>query len=484
MLDLLFFRLKVMIVSGDFHKKWKERRELTSRVFYLQELITGIEYSLTFTNLYLYLKQVIKTDHVVFHFSAISTVYLVSMAISSLILGRIFDRHRNIRTMLIFANYMMIMGNALYTIPTSPWLLFMGRLVAGVGSGIRPLLSAEIARSYTEEEVLVQFSRLGMAFGFGFIAGPAVNFAFVKADFQFLGVHIMFANGAGLFLIFVLFIQLGSVFLFVSNLSKEFDLKEANRKSLDLPEKNQYYEESEEEFILTDFKEAKSQEEEGSKPEETHTFLPENPTENNDYSMDTFLKLMTSVDMILIMVMSAFFTHCYCVYDVWQPMAALEYLDWGIFEITFVDFGYGGFSMLTFLIYMLISPSKQTTAYITVVCILNNLIVFAIFLIWKWYNRNNSINIFLSVLFVVSFSIAMIMDEVFLPSVVASLVPSHCQAFAESVRLSFSGLGSILGLLFGASMFKYLELFCVTYSSVVFILLAFFIWRLNRFVLI
>ena len=149
------------------------------------------------------------------------------MILSSLILGRIFDRHRNIRVILIFAIVMMIIGNVLYIIPTSPWFLFMGRLVSGVGSCMRSLVSAELARSYTEKEVLVQFTRLGMAFGIGFIAGPGINFAFVNADFQFLGKHIMFANGAGLLLIFFLFIQLGLVVLFVSNLSKEFDLKEA-----------------------------------------------------------------------------------------------------------------------------------------------------------------------------------------------------------------------------------------------------------------
>jgi len=472
------------MVSG----KWIERRKQTSRVFYVQDLINGIEYSLTFTNLYLYLKQVINTDYLVFHYSAISAVFLLSMTISSLILGRIFDRHRNIRVMLIFANFMMIIGNAFYTIPTSPWLLFMGRLIAGVGSCMRSLLSAELARSYTEQEVLTQFSRLGMAFGLGFIAGPGVNFAFVKADFQFLGVHIMFANGAGLMLIFVLFIQLGLVFLFVSNLSKEFDLKEENRALLKLSEKNEEKEEREE-LILTDsnqpqsfpllFDDSQVEEEEESKAEEAFSEIS---TENSEYSIKTFLKLMKSIDMVLIMVMSTFFQHCYCVYDIWQPMAAVQYLDWGIFEINLVNFGYGGFSIFSFFVYMLISPSKRTTAYITIVCILSNVVLFSVFFTWKWYNRNNSINIFLSVLFVVSFSVAMIMDDVFLPSVLASLVPSHSQAFAESVRLSFSRLGSMLSLLFAASMFNYLEPICVTYIGIVFIILAFFIWRLNRLV--
>ena len=56
------------------------------------------------------------------------------------------------------------------------------------------LMSGKLARSYTEQEVLKQFSRLGMAFGIGFKAGPSVNFVFVNVDFYFLGVHIMFAT--------------------------------------------------------------------------------------------------------------------------------------------------------------------------------------------------------------------------------------------------------------------------------------------------
>jgi len=475
-------------------KTWTQRRLRTSRVFYMQSLINGIEYSLTFTNLYLYLKQVIKTDHIVFHYSAISTVFLLSMIVSSLILGRIFDRYRNTRTMLFLANFMMIIGNTMYTIPVSPWLLFAGRLIAGVGSCVKSLLNAETARSYTEQEVLTEFSRLGMAFGLGFIAGPGINFAFVKADFQFLGVHIMFANGASLVLIFVLILQLVLVFLFVSNLSKEYDLKEAIGTSkvhaqdkLEEPEEvlfvgnfSNKYELKEVGFPSKKSCEMEDDEEDDEGPDETQTFIQEIPLE--EQFPQTFFKPIKTIDMILIMIMSAFFMNCYCVYDIWQPMAAVKYLDWGIFEINFVNFGYGGFSMVTFAIFMFISPSQRTTAYITIVCFLCNVLILSIFLIWKAYNRNNTINTVLSVLFVASFAIALIMEEVFLPSVLASRVPSHKQAFTEGVRQSFARLGSMFGLLFAASMFHYLEYVCVAYITVVFILLVFFIWRLNRII--
>ena len=477
------------MVSADFQfDKWIERRKWTSRVFYVQNLMNGIEYSLTFTNLYLYLKEVIKTDHVVFHYSAISTVFLLSMVLSALILGRIFDWYRNIRFMLLFANFMMIIGNAFYIIPTSPWMLFTGRLIAGVGSCMKPLMSGELARSYTEQEVLNQFSRLGMAFGTGFIAGPGVNFAFVNVDFYFLGVHIMFANGAGLLLIFLLFIQLGLVFLFVSNLSKEFDFKEAGFIFLTLSDKNQEEEDGdgdedeEKEFQFynklskkINVKETHSipflsnksyGEENGSEQEETLSLINKSSKKDDLQSM-SFFNLIKDIDMILIMVMSTFFMHCYCVYDIWQPMAAVQYLKWGIFEINFVNFGYGIFSLLVNIIYIIISPNKRSTAYITIVSILSNALIFSIFFIWKKYSLNNTINITLSALFVASFAIALILDEVFLPSTLASLVPSHYQAFAESVRLSFTRFGSMLGLLFAASMFKYLEYICVIYLSLI-----------------
>ena len=85
-------------------------------------------------------------------------------------------------------------------------------------------------------------------------------------------------------------------------------------------------------------------------------------------------------------------------------------------------------------------------------------------------------------LYGIAFGVAAIIEDVFLPSVLASLVPSHYQAFAESVRLFFSRFGSILAVSFAALMFKYLEYVCITYITVTFILLVLFIWRMNKFV--
>ena len=481
-------------MSSDFQfNEWTEKRKRTSRVFYIQNLLNGIEYSLTYMNLYLYLKQVIKTDHLVFHYTAISTGFLLSLIVNSLILGRIFDHYRNFRVILIFANVTMIIGNVFYIIPISPWFLFTGRVVSGVGSCMRSLITAELARSYKEKEVLVQFSRLGMAFGIGFIAGPGINFAFVNANFQFLGIHIMFANGAGLLLIFFLFIQLGLVVFFVSNLSKEFDLKEA------LSGTNQGEEEEEEEELFIKYKKLlaknlretssstasftneENQDDEQEEPEES-AFLLQNSKENLKKDSQSFFKIIMSIDMVLIMIMSMFFMHSYYTYDLWQPMAAVQYLDWGIFEINFVTFGWGIGSILVYVIYMFTSPSKRSSGYINIVCIFCNVIVISIFITWKTYNQNTKINIFLSVLYGITFPVVALIEYVFLPSVLASLVPSHCQAFAEGARLSFSRVGSMLAVLFAASMFKYLEYVCVTYITVTFILLVLFLWRMKRLV--
>ena len=52
------------------------------------------------------------------------------------------------------------------------------------------IFSGELARSYPQEELPSKFSTMGMAFGLGFIVGPGINFAFLKMDFQLIGVRV------------------------------------------------------------------------------------------------------------------------------------------------------------------------------------------------------------------------------------------------------------------------------------------------------
>ena len=110
------------------YKEWEKRRKRTSIIFYVQSIALGMEYALTFITLYVYLTDVLKTQHVDAFYSAISAIFILSQISMSLIFGYLFDKYRNLHTMFLIGNVLIITGNILYTIPYSAWNLFLGRL--------------------------------------------------------------------------------------------------------------------------------------------------------------------------------------------------------------------------------------------------------------------------------------------------------------------------------------------------------------------
>ena len=116
----------------EISKDWLLRREITTKIFYLQNFVLGMEYSLTFVTLYVYLKDVLKSRHVDFFYSFISGSYLVVTVISGLSVSKLFDNTRRTRLLFTIGNILTCFGNSLYTIPYSPLLLLAGRSISGM----------------------------------------------------------------------------------------------------------------------------------------------------------------------------------------------------------------------------------------------------------------------------------------------------------------------------------------------------------------
>ena len=220
-------------------KEWLKHRSTTTKIFYLTNLALGIEYSLTFATLYVYLKDVLHlVDNLNSFYSAISGMYVLVQILASLILSKIFEKNRRLRVMFYIINVFTIIGNILYTIPLSPYFLLAGRFISGAGGAIQPIMMSELARSYSPDELIDKLSPMALSLALGLTLGPCINFLFIHADFWFLGVHIMFANGSGLFLTFIFMALLLIAIFFVSDLSREYDLKDSTANLKENSENN------------------------------------------------------------------------------------------------------------------------------------------------------------------------------------------------------------------------------------------------------
>ena len=58
--------------------------------------------------------------------------------ISSTLIGKLVDRYRNLRIVVLYISNFNIVGNLLYVFPYFTWFPILGRLLCGVADGTRP----------------------------------------------------------------------------------------------------------------------------------------------------------------------------------------------------------------------------------------------------------------------------------------------------------------------------------------------------------
>lgn len=208
----------------DVHQ-WEKKRSTTIKAFVLECAVLGMEYSVTFLTLWIYVTTLVVTDRPSFFYSIISAAYLLSAVLFSIMIGRWVDRTRNVRIAFLVCNMSVIFGNVLYSVHHSPWFLVVGRFLCGIGGPLRSVMSGEVSRCFPTDQVTRKFSLMGTAFSLGFILGPGLNFAFKDFDLRFGLFHLTFANVAGFYMAGLFIIVQVVVFLTVTDLSKEYDLK-------------------------------------------------------------------------------------------------------------------------------------------------------------------------------------------------------------------------------------------------------------------
>ena len=90
------------------------------------------------------------------------------------LLGNLSDRFGR-RPILLLSVLTFAIDNFICGIATSFWMLFVGRVLAGISGGSFATCSAYIADISTEENRAKNFGLIGIAFGVGFTIGPVVG---------------------------------------------------------------------------------------------------------------------------------------------------------------------------------------------------------------------------------------------------------------------------------------------------------------------
>jgi MFS transporter, DHA1 family, tetracycline resistance protein len=117
------------------------------------------------------------------HVTLLTVIYAAAQFIAAPFLGKLSDRVGR-RPVLLVSVFGSAVGYAVFGIGGALWVLFLARLIDGITAGNMSTAAAYIADMSAPEERTKNFTLIGMAFGFGFILGPALGSAFSQISVE------------------------------------------------------------------------------------------------------------------------------------------------------------------------------------------------------------------------------------------------------------------------------------------------------------
>ena len=111
-------------------------------------------------------------------------VYALCQLFSGPLLGRLSD-HTGRKPLLIVSQIGTLIGFLVTAFAPVLWLVFLGRVIDGVTAGNLSLAQAYISDVTKPEERAKSFGVIGIAFGLGFLIGPAISGILAKWDYRY-----------------------------------------------------------------------------------------------------------------------------------------------------------------------------------------------------------------------------------------------------------------------------------------------------------
>ena len=481
------------VMGKQSHDQWLYKRKLTTIAFAIESMLIGCEYGIFIVNEWLYITELVKPHNPEIYYSLISISYLFSAAVSSIFICQRADQSRNIRKIFFFLNTALIVGNIIYMIPFSPWILFLGRIIAGVGQPGRSVIAGELARCYPRDEISTIFAIMGTAHSFGFMVAPCINIAFTSVDIWIGNLHITYANISGLYMaVLFLFAQIMG-HLMVHDLSKEYDLKSEIETANKLPDKE----------ICSSVTLSKNDTEETCLLPERNgdeVCYKSSSNVNNrcvakvstaNYTEDTsiisgdeeativclFKQLLTHRDTLLLLGIQFLETFFVFSFDMCLPILIINKLEWSVTAYNAIMLSTGLVAIFPCIFLIFKTISDKYIFCISAVSISAFGLLQIIQMVWAFKCGNAVTNIVLGVIYGLLFADIVIIRDVFVGSFLSKMVTSRHQALADSIRIVVSRMGAIVAMCSAVYALGKIEIVGSVYIGLVVILQILLILR-------
>ena len=416
---------------------WKKQRKLTKYVFVIEAFLLGLEYSISFLTLWVYLEQVTDTlNQQKKFYSLISVAYFISPILFGFYFGKILDKTRKVKLSFLLGNACIIGGNIMYSIPYSPYYLLTGRLIAGIGISLRSIMAAELTRCYEETESIKVFSLIMLVFNIGYIVGPVFAMPCIDININWYHFKITYGNAPVMILSLLYIIQYFLVVIFVHDLSRTYDLKYHEKKRMtETTDKNQP-------LILTE-----------------------------NTKMKYLAKFSSGLEAYVLFFLSFLYSNLMVLFDMWIPVIVIHIIGWNVKSLNMIFLALAICSVMVCFITTKFTLPKQFIGAMFISSFW--MAIGALIILYEicYFKLTNIAIVALFVVLILVWSLLDYVEEAYLATALAKMVPSSKQNFTECVRGSFSSLGSVIALVSGVYILDCLLVFVIFYSAV---LLCFF----------
>ncbi|XP_053168113.1 uncharacterized protein LOC128352004 isoform X2 [Hemicordylus capensis] len=151
---------------------YARKKKLTNWTIGLIFLSSGIEYAVILPTIWAYLQLLDAEPYFL-------GLCLSAFSFAGLFTGPVFgywsDRRHQTKAVILFANLFQIVGNFMFFIGGSKWMILSSRLVAGAATGVSASIFSYLARSTNSQERARVFSTVMACRQVGLLIGPACN---------------------------------------------------------------------------------------------------------------------------------------------------------------------------------------------------------------------------------------------------------------------------------------------------------------------
>lgn len=190
----------------------RRKKKLTYFTIGLLFLLSGVEYAVILPTIWRYLQTL---DAAPYFLGLSLSAFSFSGLLSGPLFGHWSDRTRTTKKIILFANLFEIVGNFMYFMGLSKWLLLSSRLVAGIGTGAGSSIFGFLTRSTLPEDRATVFAAVMACRQAGLLIGPAFNIFLRLCDFRIGPFEVNKYTAPGLFMCALwILLQLAVVFMY------------------------------------------------------------------------------------------------------------------------------------------------------------------------------------------------------------------------------------------------------------------------------